>query len=204
MLQPDSKNTAYPNGEHLGDVLWRTLLLDRDNVRMPLGPTGWKPLFLTDLYRIESNASRVWRFHRCWASNHAFAICGTTFEDIVIQMQLDEEYSSTSEQATPHQGNLLRALGSALHDRRLATTNPGYLGLWPPYSRRADIIAILFGGQVPVILQERGNSYEFIGTCYVHGIIMQGEARAGIETWSIYSSKFRYSVIELASQRSRS
>lgn len=151
---------------------------------MPLGLTGWKPLFYsllpTALHRIEANASGVWRFHHCWDSNHAFTICGTTFKDIVIQMQSDAEYSSTSEHAT-HQGNILRALGSALQDRRLSTTDRGYLCHCPPYIRRGDIVAILFGCQVPVLLRKHGDSYDFIGTCYVHGI-MQGEAIAGIGT----------------------
>lgn len=45
----------------------------------------------------------------------------------------------------------------------------------PADTRRGDIIAILFDCHVPVLLRQNGLYYEFVGTCYVHGI-MQGEA----------------------------
>jgi hypothetical protein len=53
-----------------------------------------------------------------------------------------------------------------------------YFGLAPPDTRVGDIICILFGCSVPVVLRpvpnEKGR-YNFIGECYVHGM-MDGEA----------------------------
>ncbi|KAE9376548.1 hypothetical protein N431DRAFT_529685 [Stipitochalara longipes BDJ] len=54
-----------------------------------------------------------------------------------------------------------------------------YFGLAPPGTREGDLICILFGCSVPVILRKIPNNgkglYNFIGECYVHGI-MDGEA----------------------------
>jgi hypothetical protein len=44
-------------------------------------------------------------------------------------------------------------------------------------SRRLDVLAL--GGSVLYILRPRGNEYEFIGECYVHGL-MDGEALQGV------------------------
>ena len=49
------------------------------------------------------------------------------------------------------------------------------LGLVPDFARSGDIICVLFGSTIPVILPKAGDDFEFIGECYVHGI-MYGEA----------------------------
>jgi hypothetical protein len=59
------------------------------------------------------------------------------------------------------------------------------LGLVPDYADKGDYICILFGCSVPVVLrevkhvltstQDKGTHYEFVGECYVHGM-MDGEA----------------------------
>ncbi|MCJ1272239.1 hypothetical protein MMC21_000025 [Puttea exsequens] len=78
--------------------------------------------------------------------------------------------------------DFLRRVLEAIWMRRLIVTSPdGMLGLGPDKARRKDIICILYGCSVPVILREMKDErrqdvyYEFIGECYVHGI-MDGEA----------------------------
>jgi hypothetical protein len=59
--------------------------------------------------------------------------------------------------------------------RRGFVPSLGYLGLGPADTREGDIIAILFGADVPFILRKLPNGqYQVIGEAYAHGI-MDGE-----------------------------
>jgi hypothetical protein len=60
------------------------------------------------------------------------------------------------------------------------TTEKGYFGMAPEQTRRGDVVCILLGGRLPVILRPVGQHWEFIGECYIHGV-MQGEAMADLE-----------------------
>ena len=64
--------------------------------------------------------------------------------------------------------------------RRLITTDGGYLGLAPAATLPHDKICILPGCNVPLVLRPRGEHFEIIGECYIHGI-MRGEALQGVE-----------------------
>jgi len=61
--------------------------------------------------------------------------------------------------------------------RRLVVTHKQYLGLTSEHVEAGDIIAILMGGQLPLVLRKVHNHYILIGEAYVHGI-MDGEAMA--------------------------
>ncbi|KAK0634577.1 heterokaryon incompatibility protein-domain-containing protein [Bombardia bombarda] len=61
-------------------------------------------------------------------------------------------------------------------ERRLGSSNKGYLCLLPKTTEVGDQLTLLKGGRVPVILRPRGGgTMEFVGEAYVHGI-MNGEA----------------------------
>jgi hypothetical protein len=76
---------------------------------------------------------------------------------------------------------ILWTLWERCEERELLTTREGYLALGPRSTQPRDTIAILLGCQVPVVVRQHANHYEFVGTCYVHGI-MQGEFLVGLET----------------------
>ncbi len=63
----------------------------------------------------------------------------------------------------------------ALVGRRLVTTDQGYLGLAAEAIQEGDVVAILCGCSFPVVLRRVGNSFVYIGECYVDGL-MDGEA----------------------------
>lgn len=75
----------------------------------------------------------------------------------------------------------LRRVQAVICTRRLFRTGRGFLGLVPEKAIKGDLICILFGCSVPVVLrrhsspQTLGDYFEFIGECYVHGL-MEGEA----------------------------
>ena len=73
--------------------------------------------------------------------------------------------------------DFLSRVQSVIWGRRLATLDQGYVVLGPRSCEEGDSVFILYGCSVPVILRQidDGNSYKFIGECYVHGM-MDGEA----------------------------
>ena len=81
----------------------------------------------------------------------------------------------------------LKRVQEVIWRRRLIKTKGGTgendlprLGLAPQLTKKRDLICILYGCSVPVVLRKKhagkpDEHYEFIGECYVHGI-MEGEA----------------------------
>jgi hypothetical protein len=66
-------------------------------------------------------------------------------------------------------------INDATSNRRLLLSSRGYVGLAPAAMQPGDVIAILFGSQMPMILRKVNMHWLFIGEAYVHGI-MYGEA----------------------------
>lgn len=59
--------------------------------------------------------------------------------------------------------------------RQLFTLEEEYLGLAPLSAKEGDEVWILAGLHAPAILRGNGGGFEFVGSCYVHGL-MRGEA----------------------------
>lgn len=70
----------------------------------------------------------------------------------------------------------------ALHSRGVFISELGYMGLAREDVRKGDDISILFGGQVPFILRQHGETYQLKSECYVHGV-MDGEAMKYPRIW---------------------
>ena len=59
--------------------------------------------------------------------------------------------------------------------RRLGRTAKGYLALLPFDNLETDVIVLLQGGKTPYVIHCKELCCEFVGDCYVHGI-MDGDA----------------------------
>jgi hypothetical protein len=68
------------------------------------------------------------------------------------------------------------AQSEGLRRERLFETEEGYLGLVPPDAEVGDLVCILDGFRYPVVLREVGESFIFIGVCFVSGLMI-GEAK---------------------------
>jgi hypothetical protein len=66
---------------------------------------------------------------------------------------------------------------AACDRRRFVITERGYLGLAPDQARKGDVVAVLYGGELPMILRplDQIGEFQLVGESYVHGI-MGGEA----------------------------
>ena len=67
---------------------------------------------------------------------------------------------------------------NAFDGSRIFMIEKGYIGMGPSSMCIGDVVCILFGGEVPYLLRPKGSHWQFIGDCYVHGI-MQGEGLKG-------------------------
>ena len=67
--------------------------------------------------------------------------------------------------------NLFPAMATAVGNRRLIRTDKGFIGLGPGLCEPLDHIAICKGGKLPLVLRPKGEDWELIGDCYVHGIM---------------------------------
>lgn len=66
----------------------------------------------------------------------------------------------------------IRAFYQCAMNRRFFTTTSGHMGLGPRTMQSNDRVCILFGGQTPYFVRENGQSWMFVGECYVQDIMM--------------------------------
>jgi hypothetical protein len=148
------------DGSRVPEVLWRTLVADR-------GADGKDP--------------PIWyrqAFRHCLSQR-------TTEGDIMT--------NELAERSPRLVIKFLQRVQAVIWNRKFFRTNKRSLfGLAPSQARYGDIICILFGCSVPVVLREHRDTvfrrspsidypyYEFIGECYVHGM-MDGEAKTMVD-----------------------
>ncbi|RSL88116.1 hypothetical protein CDV31_016127 [Fusarium ambrosium] len=71
----------------------------------------------------------------------------------------------------------------ALHHRAFFTTSCGLIGIGPSTMEVCDVVAMLHGFSSPVVLRPKGDGYEFLESCYVHGLMEGRDAwPAGVVT----------------------
>jgi hypothetical protein len=145
----------FPHGQTRDDAIWRTACCD-------MTPAG---------ERTTDASSSGYKFFQ-------------HFLDIVD----DRGNIDTTKLDTNGAANLGRDGAAWLHSavlyttgRRFCATKNRYLGLVPQGTVAGDVVAILFGGDVPFILRADGNGYyQLIGEGYIHGI-MDGEVTAMLD-----------------------
>lgn len=89
---------------------------------------------------------------------------------------LDMDYRDMTALERHRQSWMLIDVKMMTFGRRLFQTSRGFIGLGPAACDLNDNVCVLFGGQVLYALREQSSvDYEFIGECYVHGM-MDGQA----------------------------
>jgi hypothetical protein len=77
--------------------------------------------------------------------------------------------------------NNIQSVTFACQGRRLAHVYEGAMALVPEEAADGDQVFVLFGGQVLYVLRPIAEHFEFIGECYIHGL-MDGEALERLES----------------------
>ena len=75
-------------------------------------------------------------------------------------------------------------------NRAFFITSSGRMGIGPVGLKKGDIVSVLFGGGVPYILRQQGETYSFVGEAYVQGLI-HGEGVARWKHGEIKDETFR-------------
>jgi hypothetical protein len=89
---------------------------------------------------------------------------------------IDQDTNDLNARERQRQSWMLIDTKAATFGRRLFETSRGFMGLGPPGAQVGDQVCLLLGGQVLYVLRDRGDGHsEFIGECYVHGM-MDGQA----------------------------
>ena len=141
---------TYPTGEEVLDAYIRTLV----------GNASFAPGLTNEALRAYYAA---WR--KYWK------IASTT----------DKKYiHSAHERSTAEEIILatryMEAQLSSAYGRRFFTTAKGYMGLCNLDTRVGHLVVILHGGRTPYLIRKNGSKgYQFVGECYVHGL-MSSEA----------------------------
>jgi len=55
--------------------------------------------------------------------------------------------------------------------RKVVRTAEGYIGLAPAQVDPDDLVLLCRGGRLPIVLRRKGDAWEFIGDCYIHGLM---------------------------------
>jgi hypothetical protein len=184
--QDQDQNTRpeYPNGDSPTDVLWRTLLQDRTPADGLEAPDYWGDILYNYLLHppLSSNPSSLQQW---WTQSKHFKLCGSTLEEVALSAERERKSGQKPLEAdeASELAHIKTSFTIALGYRKLAATEKGYMCLVPQYARAGDVVVILVDCCAPVVLRQRENEetgYEFIGTCYVHGI-MDGKAMVGLK-----------------------
>lgn len=146
----------YPSNSGLFDAFWKTLVAGKDDTGRLKAPSEFADVFglLLDS-----------------ASGASPSMPG---------QPIPKRRLTLKNLKTRRPGRIYRqiqiAFEAAVTGRILGTTSKQYIGLLPRGTKLGDQICVFLGAHVPFIIRhhEKGDSYQLIGECYVHGI-MEGE-----------------------------
>jgi hypothetical protein len=79
--------------------------------------------------------------------------------------------------------NFTENLLSAASNKAFCITQKGFIGFVPTGFYLDDLICVFVGEGLPCVVRPKGNGYQLIGECYIHGII-KGETLEG-EDWPV-------------------
>ena len=122
-------------------------------------------------------------FEKWYQNNRSFKIAGRTFRDWVREAAVTYKAPRLFEPTDVI--SFEQTLAYISWERRLTSTVDGLLGMVPAATKIGDKVCVLHGCNVPVILRQAGQSFEFIGECYIHGI-MYGEILPEVTTKKYY------------------
>ncbi|KAF5133336.1 Heterokaryon incompatibility protein 6, OR allele [Metarhizium anisopliae] len=179
-----SLSEPYVTGISLTEAFWRTLVGDRT----PSGTRPADPIFATYFQAVEGFIKTLRK-------------CGPDMNPLNPSLGAEEQERLGSDITyyALDSGRFANVAGPHTRERMFATTERGYMGMIPPYSRVGDAVFIIPGAQVPFLLRRQrtadngvsdleGGKWQLVGESYFHGMMdgeMVPEGRV-VQTMEIY------------------
>lgn len=155
------KNGLYHTGENQNDVFWQTCV------------AGIFPAGKEECRKAYVNYEKRQFWLRILVKLHLSGFIWTWIIVVMIG-----HFLRSIGIPNPQMG--YRHMTACLINRRALVTLKGYVGLVPMIAEVGDYIVLAKGGRMPLVLRPNGKDWEFIGDCYIHGL-MNGELWDGGE-----------------------
>jgi hypothetical protein len=159
LLKP---KTSY-HGRNPDEVIWRTMICDK------MGES------------LVENMSEELRSVLAWDHTKMSHECKEWCAIYGDPERVKQYYPASESIKRAHEERFMQTAvqyaGTALnmmHWKRFAASAQGYLAAVPVSSRPGDVVCVVMGAAVPFVLRKMQYGYQFIGECYVHGL-MNGE-----------------------------
>lgn len=167
------KSRGPDNAKMARDFLLDVRLLALDSTeRSPYERTLARAVWVTSTGGLELSENGKWQQTR-------FSL--KTYRDMLAKPSkgLPTKLRSRLKLSRSRMEQLTLSLSIRCRSRVAFATGAGYLGLGPDSTRPGDIIAILFGSNVPFVLRrDRDDTFLIVGECYVYGM-MDGQVMDG-------------------------
>jgi tetratricopeptide (TPR) repeat protein len=187
LVQPVGTQVAYGTAEEIFDAIWQTLVvgLDRNVTPFSVAPKTFGRMYakrskLLDSHQQSSSPQGSSQgsvmFDKWYKGNRSFMVGAKTIQQWSEQIRPRIPLQPLDTPSTVHQlwADFEGNIGGVLNRRRFMTTSRGFMGVCPDETIPGDIICIVLGGNMPVVLKMVGHHFQFIGECYIHGV-MGGE-----------------------------
>lgn len=212
MLQPIEGQVRGPRSTMLPtdwlQAIARSLVLDRQDKYLCFhAPTEYIDEFLRLCHACTDGEPVDWSFSTWFDQNKQLRFGDQTLEEIIASIpttastsppKLHRPPSYPMHRSHDSDSDKLNNFLSRFHDtvrkkaRRLMITNEGGVGMAPCRARQGDVVAIIFGCNIPLVLRNRGQreAWQVIGEGYAHGF-MNGEISNLIKRGNRSRHRFR-------------
>ena len=136
------------------DAYWRTLILNRAGNGAKAEPK------MREAYLA---ATKFWRIRHSYIVEKRYAE--------QEWKKVSKDFDSLVQRGVPF---VMAVLSGELVHRKFCVTQRGHMGQVPVEAHPGDCIALLYGSHTPFVLRRRGNAWQVVADCYIHGI-MNGE-----------------------------
>ncbi|MCJ1262130.1 hypothetical protein MMC22_002000 [Lobaria immixta] len=187
LTQPLSEARGYGTDEEIYEAIWKTLVADQD-FNFEGARDAWRapPTFglmyaknalvaeeqLKANNELEEGTPELSYLRNWFARNRELRFARKTIGEWTLAIGQSHAYDNPD---NTNGFRFERRIQSTMSGRRLITSEKGYLGIANESVCQGDYICIFLGGRMPVVLRPIGDTYRFIGECYIHGI-MFGQA----------------------------
>jgi len=169
---------GYPTSEHKGEVLFKTLICNRKIGTAEEAPKTYRSfvesfilLLLVGSVSQSGVINLLQRFPLDLFGLDLTSLVGNHADDAINEH-------------LRHASLFTNMLAMESTKRRPCLSKKGYIGMFPLTAQVGDTIFVIAGAPIPFLLRPKGDAYELLGQCYVHGI-MKGEALAGHKSQDI-------------------